>query len=74
MGLFGPMFLDESGAEAFALWAEIPFDDADLICGVGRLSSEIEMFYGTYSTHDVTAKQAAAALRRYLTTELEVTK
>jgi hypothetical protein len=73
LGFCGPIFSEESGADAFALWAEIPIDDAGIICGVGT-SIETEMFYGTSFTRDVTATQAAAALRRYLTTELEVNK
>jgi hypothetical protein len=66
----GPSFRGYSGVMGFALWAEIPIVDAELICGTGT-SSETAMFYGAFLRRDVTAKQAAAALRMYLTTEIE---
>jgi hypothetical protein len=66
-----PIFLDERGGYAFALWADIEVYHARVICGL-TYGSQTADFYGVSGLEQVSASMAAAALRRYLTTELEV--
>jgi hypothetical protein len=65
---YSPSFKGYLGAPAFSKWAEIDIYDARVICGMGSWAS-LDQLYGNALVRNVTAKQAAAGLNRYLNGE-----
>jgi hypothetical protein len=63
-----PIFLDETGGYAFAVWADIAVYHARVICGLTAGPQAADFYGASYINGRVSASMAAAALKRYLTT------